>query len=52
MTPEALREEALALDASDPPSGFREAFAMEEPGTVYLKGNSLGRMPQGSTGME
>ena len=36
------------LDAVDPLAGFRDEFvhADDEPGFVYLDGNSLGRLPQ------
>ena len=36
------------LDAADPLAGFRDEFvhADDEPGFVYLDGNSLGRLPQ------
>ncbi|MFP5369408.1 MAG: kynureninase [Actinomycetes bacterium] len=46
----APRSEAEALDAADPLAGFRARFAGTEddgPGrSVYLDGNSLGRMPR------
>src|SRR5260221_2216684 len=38
-------ERARALDAADPLAGFRERFAIPDPGVVYLDGNSLGRPP-------
>jgi len=38
-------ERARALDAADPLAGFRERFAIPDPGLVYLDGNSLGRPP-------
>lgn len=39
------RDQALALDASDPLSPLREHFALP-PGVVYLDGNSLGALPK------
>ena len=41
----ASKEEALALDASDPIAGARDRFALPE-GVVYLDGNSLGPPPR------
>ncbi|WP_460304461.1 kynureninase [Actinocorallia aurea] len=38
--------EARALDAADPLADFRDDFVIDDPGTVYLDGNSLGRMPK------
>lgn len=41
--------EGLRLDAEDPLSAFRARFVpTDEPGLVYLDGNSLGRMPIGA----
>jgi kynureninase len=40
------REDALALDRSDPLAGFRERFLPAEQGLIYLDGNSLGRPPR------
>lgn len=44
------RSAAEALDAADPLAGFRPRFAGTEddgPGrSIYLDGNSLGRMPR------
>ena len=40
------RDEALALDGSDPLAGFRERFLPAEAGLIYLDGNSLGRPPR------
>ena len=39
------REEALALDASDPLARFADAFALPK-GVIYLDGNSLGPPPR------
>ena len=38
------------LDASDPLARFREEFVhnINEPGLIYLDGNSLGRLPKRS----
>jgi kynureninase len=42
-----LRARAEALDAGDPLAEYRKRFVMpDEPGLIYLDGNSLGRMPQ------
>lgn len=38
-------DRARALDAADPLAGFRDRFAIPNPGLVYLDGNSLGRPP-------
>lgn len=40
-------EEARSLDQIDPLRGFRDRFEINEPELVYLKGNSLGRLPKG-----
>jgi kynureninase len=40
------RDDALALDRSDPLAGFRERFLPAEQGLIYLDGNSLGRPPR------
>jgi kynureninase len=39
------RGDALALDAQDPLARFRERFVIADPRTIYLDGNSLGRLP-------
>jgi len=39
------RARAERLDADDPLAGFRERFVIEDPETIYLDGNSLGRLP-------
>jgi kynureninase len=40
----SARADAAALDASDPLAGYRARFvAAEDPGILYLDGNSLGR---------
>lgn len=39
------RPHAEALDAADALAAFRTRFADEDPGTIYLCGNSLGRQP-------
>jgi len=38
-------EEALALDAADPLSAYRKLFIHGDAETIYLNGNSLGRLP-------
>ena len=38
------RGDAERLDADDPLAQFRERFVLGEPGTIYLDGNSLGRL--------
>ena len=43
MTP--TRDDALALDASDPLADFRRRFYIGDPDVCYLDGNSLGRLP-------
>ena len=48
-TPEDYRqgaEYARLLDTRDELAGFREAFAIADPGLIYLDGNSLGRLPR------
>lgn len=39
------RAHAEALDAADQLAGFRDRFAFGDPETIYLDGNSLGRLP-------
>jgi kynureninase len=39
------RDEALAMDSSDPLRRFRKRFAIADDGLIYLDGNSLGRLP-------
>jgi kynureninase len=36
---------ARRLDAEDDLAAFREAFVFDEPGLIYMDGNSLGRLP-------
>ncbi len=45
---EVLLERAYAekLDAADPLAGYRERFLLEDPGLIYLNGNSLGALPR------
>lgn len=40
------RDDALALDASDPLARFRDRFHIPNPDVVYLDGNSLGMPPK------
>ena len=39
------RDDALALDAADPLSRWRDEFVITDPALVYLDGSSLGMMP-------
>lgn len=39
-------QEAARLDESDPLRKFRDEFVIEDTDTVYLDGNSLGRLPK------
>jgi kynureninase len=39
------RAHAERLDAADPLASFRERFVVDDPDTIYLDGNSLGRLP-------
>jgi kynureninase len=41
-TPQHARE----LDAADPLAGYRDRFVVTDPDTIYLDGNSLGRLPK------
>lgn len=37
---------ARELDANDPLARFRDEFVIDDPDTIYLDGNSLGRLPK------
>src|SRR6476469_6032574 len=37
---------ARDLDADDPLAKFRDEFVIDDPDTLYLDGNSLGRLPK------
>ena len=39
------RADAERLDAQDPLAPFRDRFVFDDPETIYLDGNSLGRLP-------
>ena len=39
-------EHARALDAEDPLAAFRDRFAIDRDGPLYVDGNSLGRLPR------
>jgi kynureninase len=39
---------ARELDGGDPLARFRDAFVVDDPGLIYLDGNSLGRLPRAS----
>jgi kynureninase len=39
------RSHAEALDAADPLAAFRDRFVFDDPETIYVDGNSLGRLP-------
>jgi kynureninase len=39
------RERAEHMDGSDPLAAFRDRFVIDDPDTIYLDGNSLGRLP-------
>ena len=41
-------DQARELDRQDPLGSFRQEFVQAEPDTVYLNGNSLGRLPKES----
>lgn len=40
---------ARKLDREDPLGEFRQEFVIKDPSTVYLDGNSLGRLPEKTT---
>lgn len=40
------RGHALALDVADPLAPLRDRFVVDDPGLIYLDGNSLGRLPK------
>ena len=42
----ATREHAQQLDNQDSLASYREQFVINDPGLIYLDGNSLGRMPK------
>ncbi|GAA5182761.1 kynureninase [Rugosimonospora acidiphila] len=44
--PDDLLARARRLDAEDPLAGYRDRFVISDPDTVYLDGNSLGRLPK------
>jgi kynureninase len=44
------RDQAASLDADDPLASFRERFVVGQPDTIYLDGNSLGRLPLATRG--
>jgi kynureninase len=50
MTSTVERGTAEELDAADPLRTFRREFVCEEPGMIYLDGNSLGRLPAATPG--
>jgi kynureninase len=39
------RAHAERLDAADPLAAYRDRFVIDDPATIYLDGNSLGRLP-------
>jgi kynureninase len=41
-----LHRRAEDLDAADPLAGYRDRFVITDPDTIYLDGNSLGRLPK------
>jgi kynureninase len=45
-TATSYERDPAALDAADPLAAFRERFVFNDPGLVYLDGNSLGRLPR------
>ena len=40
------RQDALALDVTDPLAKYRDRFVFTDPDVCYLDGNSLGRLPK------
>jgi len=40
------RSHAEGLDAADPLAGFRDRLVRDDPGLIYLDGNSLGPLPR------
>jgi kynureninase len=45
MEDAAALARAEDLDAADPLAGYRDRFVITDPDTIYLDGNSLGRLP-------
>lgn len=43
---DASLEQARELDRRDELGGFRDRFLIDDPGLIYLDGNSLGRVPK------
>ena len=37
---------AIKMDSLDPLAEFRDNFYIDDPDTIYLDGNSLGRLPK------
>src|SRR3954452_14170901 len=50
MTITVDRGTAEERDAADPLRTFQRQFVCEEPGMIYLDGNSLGRLPVATAG--
>lgn len=50
MTNITHRSHAQQLDAQDELAPFRQRFVIANPDLIYLDGNSLGRLPQATTG--
>lgn len=46
MTLPPYLQHARARDAADPLAAFRDAFVIDDPDTIYMDGNSLGRLPK------
>jgi kynureninase len=44
------RADAERVDREDPLASFRERFVIDDPETIYLDGNSLGRLPRATRG--